>query len=79
LKIPTIGIGSGVKCSGQVLVIHDLLGLYTDRKISFVKQYVNLNEVMVKAIVAYLDEVRRGVFPGKEHTFYMKGSEKKKK
>jgi 3-methyl-2-oxobutanoate hydroxymethyltransferase len=78
LKIPTIGIGSGLRCDGQVLVIHDLLGLYTDRKISFVKQYVNLNEAIVKAVVTYLDEVRRGAFPGKEHTFFMKPRKKKK-
>ena len=79
LKIPTIGIGSGLRCDGQVLVIHDLLGLYTDRKISFVKQYVNLNEAIVKAVVTYLDEVRRGAFPGKEHTFFMKPKKRAKK
>jgi 3-methyl-2-oxobutanoate hydroxymethyltransferase len=79
LKIPSIGIGSGLRCDGQVLVIHDLLGLYTDRKISFVKQYVNLNEAIVKAVVTYLDEVRRGAFPGKEHTFFMKPKKRAKK
>lgn len=79
LKIPTIGIGSGLRCDGQVLVIHDLLGLYTDRKISFVKQYVNLNQAIVKAVVTYLDEVRRGAFPGKEHTFFMKPKKRTKK
>lgn len=79
LKIPTIGIGSGLRCDGQVLVIHDLLGLYTDRKISFVKQYVNLNEAIVKAVITYLDEVRRGAFPGKEHTFFMKPKKRAKK
>ncbi|OGP59335.1 MAG: 3-methyl-2-oxobutanoate hydroxymethyltransferase [Deltaproteobacteria bacterium RBG_13_61_14] len=79
LKIPTIGIGSGIRCDGQVLVIHDLLGLYTDRKISFVKQYVNLNQAIVKAVVTYLDEVRRGAFPGKEHTFFMKPKKRTKK
>ena len=78
LKIPTIGIGSGIKCDGQVLVIHDVLGLYTDRKISFVKQYVNLNEAIVKAVVTYLDEVRRGAFPTKEHSFSMKAADTKK-
>ena len=78
LKIPTIGIGSGIKCDGQVLVIHDVLGLYTDRKISFVKQYVNLNEAIVKAVVSYLDEVRRGAFPTKEHSFSMESTDKKK-
>ena len=77
LHIPTIGIGSGVDCDGQVLVIHDLLGLYTERKISFVKQYVNLNQAISEAVASYLEEVRRGVFPGKEHTFFAKAPEKK--
>lgn len=71
VQVPTIGIGAGRDCDGQVLVIHDLLGLF-DRYIpKFVKRYANLGEDMQKAINAYCSEVREGIFPDEEHSFSM--------
>jgi 3-methyl-2-oxobutanoate hydroxymethyltransferase len=69
LEIPTIGIGAGVGCDGQVLVWHDLLGLYEGRAPRFVKQYANLAPVIEEAIGRYADEVRTGVFPAQQHTY----------
>ncbi len=69
LKIPTIGIGAGIKCDGQVLVLHDLLGIYAERKLTFVKQYANLGKITSKAVSQYLDEVKEKKFPGQEHSF----------
>ncbi len=69
LTIPTIGIGAGVGCDGQVLVSYDFLGLFTDFKPRFVKHYANLAEVVSQATAAYVDEVRAGQFPGPEHSF----------
>lgn len=72
LEIPTIGIGAGVGCDGQVLVTHDLLGLFDLFTPSFVKKYANLHEVMYDAITAYKDDVDRQLFPASEHTTDMK-------
>ncbi len=69
LTIPTIGIGAGPYCDGQVLVIHDLLGLFDRFVPKFVKKYANLKEDALVAIRKYIDEVQKGVFPGKEHSF----------
>jgi 3-methyl-2-oxobutanoate hydroxymethyltransferase len=69
LTIPTIGIGAGSATDGQVLVWHDLLGLYAGRAPRFVKQYANLSEVIGKALEAYADEVRSGAFPEPQHTY----------
>ncbi|MBF0331628.1 MAG: 3-methyl-2-oxobutanoate hydroxymethyltransferase [Candidatus Omnitrophica bacterium] len=70
LKIPTIGIGAGKFCDGQVLVLHDMLGL-NDRKVpKFVKQYVDLSAAMASAIGSYKEDVISGKFPGPEHTFH---------
>ena len=63
LKIPTIGIGAGPQCDGQVLVGYDVLGLFDEFVPLFVKQYAHLGEVIVSAAKTYPDEVRRGVFP----------------
>ncbi len=63
LNIPTIGIGAGNFCDGQVLVINDMLGLYQDFKPKFVKQYANLSAVIKDAVVKYRDEVKAGKFP----------------
>ena len=63
LEIPTIGIGAGEYCDGQVLVTHDILGLYPGRVPSFVKQYADLGNQMTAAVEDYLREVRDGVFP----------------
>ena len=72
LKIPTIGIGAGVKCDGQILVLHDLLGLNQDFVPKFVKQYANLADLMKNAVAEYIDDVRSKAFPGQEHTYLSK-------
>ena len=73
LGVPTIGIGSGPDCSGQVLVFNDLLGIYDKLSPKFCKKYLSLNEVMVEAVRSYKDEVERKEFPvSKKHTFVMK-------
>ncbi len=69
LHIPTIGIGAGPHCDGQVLVIHDILGLKTGHVPKFVKQYADLTEHITKAIEAYKKDVTAGKFPGKEHSY----------
>ncbi|HTZ11181.1 MAG TPA: 3-methyl-2-oxobutanoate hydroxymethyltransferase [Candidatus Margulisiibacteriota bacterium] len=75
LKIPTIGIGAGVNCDGQVLVIHDMLGLFQRYTPKFVKRYVNLSADISKAITQYKNEVLEGKFPAHEHTFSIKEEE----
>jgi len=70
LKIPTIGIGAGPHCDGQVLVLQDLLGLNTDFKPKFVKTYSNLSSQVKEAITQFSKEVRASKFPSKEHSFY---------
>ncbi|MEN6497836.1 MAG: 3-methyl-2-oxobutanoate hydroxymethyltransferase [Thermoguttaceae bacterium] len=69
VKIPTIGIGAGAGCDGQILVFHDLLGLGTGRVPRHVKVYAELGRLATEAITQYRDEVRQQVFPGKEQTF----------
>jgi 3-methyl-2-oxobutanoate hydroxymethyltransferase len=69
LKIPTIGIGAGPGCDGQVLVTHDLLGLFDQLRPRFVKQYAELGQEIRRAVEEYCSEVRTGVFPGAEHSF----------
>ena len=69
LAIPTIGIGAGPCCDGQVLVIQDLLGLFKEFRPKFVKQYADLFDTIVDALDTYASEVRQGVFPDDEHTF----------
>jgi 3-methyl-2-oxobutanoate hydroxymethyltransferase len=69
LGIPTIGIGAGADCDGQVLVTNDMLGTFERFTPKFVKKYANLNNPMREAFKKYLDEVKSGVFPGKEHSF----------
>ena len=73
LPIPTIGIGAGVQCDGQVLVINDLLGMFEKFVPSFVKQYANLAPQIAGAIVAFREEVKGGVYPDTEHSFVMQG------
>ncbi|CAA9574997.1 MAG: 3-methyl-2-oxobutanoate hydroxymethyltransferase, partial [uncultured Thermomicrobiales bacterium] len=72
LTIPTIGIGAGPDCDGQVLVNFDLLGLYERFTPKFVKRYADLGAQMRAALAAYVEEVREGAFPGPEHAFNMK-------
>jgi 3-methyl-2-oxobutanoate hydroxymethyltransferase len=69
LTIPTIGIGAGAGCDGQVLVWQDAFGLRTGRMARFVKQYADMHGVLLDAARAYADDVRGGTFPGPEHTF----------
>ena len=69
LTIPTIGIGAGAGCDGQVLVWQDAFGLRTGRMARFVKQYADVHGVLLEAARAYADDVRGGTFPGDEHTF----------
>lgn len=70
LRIPTIGIGAGPHCDGQVLVIHDLLGMDPSFKPKFVKRYADLHSVVGDAVRAYLSEVREGSFPDDAHSFH---------
>lgn len=69
LTIPTIGIGAGAGCSGQVLVYHDLLGLFDRFTPKFVKQYANLRQTITDALTTYRDDVLAGRFPAEEHTY----------
>lgn len=71
LAVPTIGIGAGPHCSGQILVTHDLLGLSGGGGPKFVKRYANLHEEIARALAAYREEVQSGAFPGPEHSFRM--------
>jgi 3-methyl-2-oxobutanoate hydroxymethyltransferase len=69
LSIPTIGIGAGVDCDGQVLVCYDLLGMNPDFKPKFVKRYANLHGSITEAASAFFAEVRQGAFPDEDHSF----------
>ncbi|MDZ7615614.1 MAG: 3-methyl-2-oxobutanoate hydroxymethyltransferase, partial [Patescibacteria group bacterium] len=69
VQIPTIGIGAGVDCDGQVLVINDLLGINDGHVPKHVKAYANLREEARRAVTQFRDDVRQGVFPGPEQTF----------
>lgn len=75
LEIPTIGIGAGIGCDGQVLVTHDLLGLFDRFTPKFVKQYANLHGEMARAFSEYKHEVESNVFPGPEHSVEMPDEE----
>ncbi len=72
-SIPTIGIGAGPHCDGQVLVTQDMLGLFEDLRPSFVKRYAELAPLLRAAFTRYRDEVRAGTFPGPEHSFTRNG------
>jgi 3-methyl-2-oxobutanoate hydroxymethyltransferase len=69
LEIPTIGIGAGVGTDGQILLCHDLLGVFTDFKPKFTKRFANLTEVAVKGITQYITEVKSGAFPDDDHSY----------
>jgi len=75
IAIPTIGIGAGPDCDGQVLVIHDLVGMYDRFTPKFVKQYARINEPVVSALAQYKAEVASRAFPGEAHSFSMKSEE----
>ena len=78
ISIPTIGIGSGVNCDGQVLVVQDLLGMYDKIKPKFAKRYMNLSEDIVKSLGDYKKDVESGEFPTKENWFSMNEEELKR-
>jgi 3-methyl-2-oxobutanoate hydroxymethyltransferase len=71
LTVPTIGIGAGVHCDGQVLVVHDMLGLFDRFTPKFAKRYVNLSEMILKAFESYGEEVSKGTFPTDQHSFHI--------
>jgi 3-methyl-2-oxobutanoate hydroxymethyltransferase len=75
IEIPTIGIGSGPDCDGQVLVVHDVLGLYDKIKPKFAKRYLELSTDIVKAVEFYKNDVVSGKFPSTEHSFSMDKTE----
>ena len=77
VEMPTIGIGSGPTCDGQVLVLHDLLGVY-DEAPPFAHPYADLNTVITKALTEYRDDVRSAKYPGENHTVHMKPGEAEK-
>ena len=78
ISIPTIGIGSGVGCDGQVLVVQDLLGMYDKIKPKFAKRYMNLSEDIVNSLENYKKDVESGIFPAQENWFLMDDEELKK-
>ena len=78
IKVPTIGIGSGLNCDGQVLVIHDILGMYEKIKPKFVKQYLTLSKDIQKAVETYRKDVELEKFPSEENWFSMEKSELEK-
>lgn len=69
ISIPTIGIGAGLACDGQILVYQDMLGMFSDMSPKFVKKFANVGQVMQDAFRAYIKEVTEGTFPTKEHCF----------
>lgn len=78
VAVPTIGIGAGPQCDGQVLVVHDVLGLYERFTPKFVKRYIQLSQPIQEALSRYRDDVREGRFPGPEHTFTISQEEMSK-
>ncbi len=78
VPVPTIGIGAGPDCDGQVLVVHDVLGLFERFVPKFVKRYAHLTQTIQDALIQFRDEVRSGQFPGPEHTFTISSEEMSK-
>jgi 3-methyl-2-oxobutanoate hydroxymethyltransferase len=76
LSVPTIGIGAGPSCDGQVLVCYDMLGMYPDLRPKFAKRFAEVGEQIIKATRDYVDEVRERAFPAPEHTFKPNGARK---
>jgi 3-methyl-2-oxobutanoate hydroxymethyltransferase len=78
VSVPTIGIGSGPGCDGQVLVLHDMLGIYEDIRPKFVKRYAELSKSISDAVAGYTREVKAGKFPDESNTFHMSPEELEK-
>ncbi len=78
ISVPTIGIGSGAGCNGQVLVVQDLLGMYDKIKPKFAKRYMNLSEDIVKSLEKYKNDIKSGTFPAQENWFLMEKEELEK-
>src|SRR5438128_9784924 len=78
VSVPTIGIGSGRYCDGQVLVLHDILGLYPRFVPKFAKRYADLAATIGEALGDYASEVRRGTFPEEKHVFKIDDAERNK-
>src|SRR6202035_1728208 len=78
LSIPTIGIGAGAGCDGQILLCYDLLGVFTDFKPKFTKRYAKLTEVAVNGIMQYVKEVKEGTFPDDDHSYTVNEAEYEK-
>ena len=77
--MPTIGIGAGIKCDGQILVLNDMLGLGVNTTPKFVKQYTNLANETKKAINQFIEEVREEIFPNSDHSYTIKTQQLKSK
>ena len=75
IDIPTIGIGSGVNCDGQILVLHDMIGLYDEMNLKFVKKYANIKNSLSNALKSYKNDVISSTFPNAKNTFYMSKKE----
>src|SRR5215203_6688428 len=75
ISIPTIGIGSGSSCDGQVLVLHDMLGIYEDIRPRFVKRYAELSKEIFDAVSSYNHDIKAGIFPKESNTFHMDAKE----
>jgi 3-methyl-2-oxobutanoate hydroxymethyltransferase len=75
VSIPTIGIGSGPSCDGQVLVLHDMLGIYQDIRPKFVKRYAELSKEIFDAVSSYNHDIKTGMFPEEANTFHMDAKE----
>lgn len=75
LEVPTIGIGAGAGCDGQILVTQDLLGLFTEFQPRFVRRYAHLAEEIATAVTRFAEDVRSGAFPGRDESYHMTGSE----
>ncbi len=75
VTVPTIGIGSGKDCDGQVLVVHDMLGLFEKIKPKFAKRYLSLSEEIRNAVKSYVTDVKKGNFPTNKNEFQMDESE----
>ena len=78
MSIPTIGIGAGVGCSGQIVVTDDILGKFTDFMPKFVKRFANLHDVIYDGVLQYSKDVKDRIFPSKKESFELQEEEREK-